>query len=394
MGKRIKTLYIEDNNGLYNPVMFKAETYLKGIMGLDYEAPLPEHLKQFPTIVDMFKNYKDWYQNTSYIIDWKKAIVESPGLDVEVCNMNNLIQYKKCLDNIKDYELIVISHIAANNGLPELTMTSEWYRKRKGKLALYIGNEYDKLSQKTEAARLLRADCVCTQLPLEAGEYLYSDCDIPIIPMPHALNPELYHPPETEERKTDIGFVGAVYMPFIGDMERTSIINYFEEHGASTGLRCDIRKVSLLRHEWAEFLRSIKGIIGAESGTYYLNDKGRLLDAAKDYNLKNRDAAFNEVFEKFYKGKPEISGKAISSRHFEPIGTKTCQILIEGNYNGILKPDTHYISVKKDLSNINDAIRRFKDDRYRNEMVERAYKYVMAEHTYKNRVESLLNFIL
>ena len=73
--------------------------------------------------------------------------------------------------------------------------------------------------------------------------------------------------------------------------------------------------------------------------------------------------------------------------------TKTCQILLEGYYNGILKADEHYISVKKDFSNLDEAVRRFKDHEFRDALVNRAYEYVAAEHTYHHRVESLLSAI-
>jgi len=131
------------------------------------------------------------------------------------------------------------------------------------------------------------------------------------------------------------------------------------------------------------------------SGTYYLNDHGKLLERAKNYNLfENPEASFSDVFDMFYKDKPRnVSGKCISSRHFEPIGTKTCQLLLEGNYNGILKPDVHYIEIKRDMSNIQDAIARFKDESRRGRMVEETYDYVMTSHTYAHRVAQLVRHV-
>ena len=85
-----------------------------------------------------------------------------------------------------------------------------------------------------------------------------------------------------------------------------------------------------------------------------------------------------------------MSGKSISSRHFEPIGTKTCQILLEGEYNGVLVPDEHYISVRKDRSNLGEAVRRFRDEGYRQAIAECAYEHVMSNHTYAHRVRSVL----
>jgi len=86
-----------------------------------------------------------------------------------------------------------------------------------------------------------------------------------------------------------------------------------------------------------------------------------------------------------------VSGKAISSRHFEPVGTKTCQILLEGNFNGILKEGEHYISVKKNFSNLKDVINVYSDHDLRNQIVERAYAYIIENHTYNQRVKTIIN---
>jgi ribosomal protein S21 len=67
---------------------------------------------------------------------------------------------------------------------------------------------------------------------------------------------------------------------------------------------------------------------------------------------------------------------------------------LEGDYNGILKADEHYISVKKDFSNIEEAIRRFKDESYRETMVRRTHEYALEEHTYDRRVQGLVRAVL
>jgi len=270
------------------------------------------------------------------------------------------------------------------------------FDRRRAPLVVFIGNEYDLLPDKIRFIRQTGAEFVCTQLPIEAGRYLYGEAaGAQIIEMPHALNPANFHLVPEKPRDIDIGFAGDIYWPFLGDRERTDIIEWFERHGAARGLRCDIRKSRLPRQEWNLFLNSCQALVGAESGTYYLNERGGVLDRARRYNLnENRAATFDEVYGRFYKGLPRgISGKCISSRHFEPIGTKTCQLLLEGNYNGILKADEHYIAIRKDLTNIDDAIERFRDAGHRTRIAERAYDFVMAEHTYRHRVEKLLRTV-
>jgi spore maturation protein CgeB len=85
-----------------------------------------------------------------------------------------------------------------------------------------------------------------------------------------------------------------------------------------------------------------------------------------------------------------VSGKSISSRHFEAIGTKTCQVLIEGHYNGILKAGEHYIPVRSDLSDIDEAVRALQDQSLCREIADRTYELAMSSHTYDHRVADVL----
>lgn len=387
----LKTLYLDANGS--GPQVIKAATILRGLLGYGDGAAPPTWAQRLPSLLALFPYLRQFYDYLSYVLDWRDAFCQAPELDVEVCNINNLLHYGRCLWRIRRYDLIVVSPAAAGDDMTVLLKTARWLARRRGKLAIVIGNEYELMDEKIAFVREVGADAVCSQLSLAAARYLYAECEpSQLISLTPALNPRFYSPSPQTPRTIDIGFIGDIYWPFIGDNERTNFIRFFEARGASFGLHCDVRTYRIPRPEWARFLQSCHGIIGAESGTYYLNDRCRLLTAARAYNLnENRQATFEEVFARFYQDQPRVvSGKAISSRHFEPIGTKTCQILLEGEYSGILKADEHYISVKKDLSNIDEAVRQFKDAAYRQAMVERAYDYVMAEHTYAHRVQTLL----
>ena len=394
MKKTIFTLYLDANSYGWKIVLF--DTVLRGIFGYrDGDRP-PQLLRRVPGVANLFSWLRDLYSPLSYIGDWREAFLESPDLNVEVCNINNLVHYGRCLRNIRNYDLIIVSHAATGDDMTVLQRTRHWFRGRNAKMAVFIGNEYDYFADKIDFIRAVGADYICGQLPHEASSYLYEGCDgSEIIDMPHALNPKVYNLLPEGRREVDVGFIGDIYKPFIGDRERTDLIEWFEAEGAGHGLFCDIRRQRVARSDWNIFLNRCHGIIGAESGTYYLNDHGKLLERAKNYNLfENPEASFSDVLDMFYKDKPRnVSGKCISSRHFEPIGTKTCQLLLEGNYNGILKPDVHYIEIKRDMSNIQDAIARFKDESRRGRMVEETYDYVMTSHTYAHRVAQLVRHV-
>jgi hypothetical protein len=387
---RIKTLIL-DANGVTWKAIF-ADTTLHGFLRI----PFDYGPSTFPSNSLAGKVIGVRNESLSYVIDWREALCEAAELNAKVCNMSNLIEYFHYLRRIGHYSLIIILHSATGDNMSILLKTAEWFKKRLGKLVVFIGNEYNLMADKIKFIRSVEADYVCSQLPFEAACWLYRDCKrSQILVLPHALNPKLYFPDPCSHRTIDIGFIGHLYHNFIGDMERTNLIQFFQRNGRGLGMSCDIRTQRLPREEWAQFLRRCRGILGAESGTYYLDRTGQIIEDVKKYAQRHPKVSFQEIYDLYFKNRQNcVSGKAISSRHFEPIGTKTCQILVEGEYNGILKADEHYIGVKKDLSNIEDVIQRFKDNSYRRSMVERAYEYVMDNHTYRHRVDTLLRAIL
>ncbi len=394
MKDRLRVLYL-DANGVGSQVIL-ADTLLRGVFGYKDGDQPPRWLRHKPSVTSLFGLLRDFNAGLSYAADWRDAFAGSPDLDVEICNINNLIHFGRCLIGIKKYDLIVVSHAAAGDDMTLLQRVAHRFHRRRSPMVVFIGNEYDLLDEKIGFLRETGCEYVCTQLPVTAGHYLYGECSgTRIVDMPHALNPKHYFPIPDACRDIDIGFIGDIYWPFIGDRDRTDVIEWFEQHGTGRGLRCDIRKARVPRDAWNQFLNRCKALIGAESGTNYLNDRGRLLAQARTYNLfDNRSASFDEVFDRFFRDQTAgVSGKCISSRHFEPIGTKTCQILLEGDYNGILEADRHYIAIRKDFSNIDDVIERFQDASFRSRMIEETYDYVLAEHTYAHRVQHLLRIV-
>ncbi len=337
----------------------------------------------------------DYWAPLSYGIDWRNAFLASSRLDVMYCDINRPHHVLSAAMAIESFDLIIVSHLALGDDVADIAPWTELLAKRRGALVSFIGNEYDLMAEKIAFLRDTRADVVCSQLSLDAAQYLYSELEHSrIISLPHALNPDVYQSSPNEKRTTDIGFIGAVYPAWVGDLERTMLLLATTEIAPLLGLTHDIRLQNLPRDAWAEFLRSTRAIIGAESGSYYLHRKGALLTEAKQWCAANPQAQFDEVEQRFFgdrAGAP--SGKTISSRHFEPIGTRTCQILLEGSYAGLLEPNEHYIPVRKDLMDLPDALRRASNEAERVEMTERAYQHVMSAHTYAHRINTLIDLL-
>jgi hypothetical protein len=391
----LSVLYLFANGA--GSLVVAVDTILRGVFGYGDGARPPRVLGRLRKVQTVFSLLRDYNERLSYLADWKEAFAAAPGLRVEVCNINNLAHYGRALLRLRTYDVVVIAHSAAGDDMTVLRKSAASFDRRRGPLVMFIGNEYDILDEKLAFIQKTGAEFICTQLPSEAAQYLYRECaGSRIVEMPHALNPRSYFKIQNGERGTDVGFRGDIYWPFVGDRERTDLIEWFEQNGAARGLTVDIQRQRVGREEWNVFLNGCRAVIGAESGTYYLNERGRLLDRARAYNLKENTAAtFDEVFRLFFAGQHrEVSGKSISSRHFEPIGARTCQILLEGHYNGILRPNEHYIPVKRDLSDIDTAIERFRDEPARHRMIEETYDYVMANHTYQHRIAKLMATVM
>jgi hypothetical protein len=386
MSERLKTLVLEADGGGWSYVA--VDTVLRGLLRSRIDtAGLPPSLR----------SSKWWrrllgprYIHLSYALDWREALCAAPALEVEVCNVNNLVDYRRRREAIRRYPLLIVLHSATGDSMGLLQATAHWFDGRQGRMAVFLGNEYDLMEEKLAFLRSTGAEFVCSQLPLEAAHWAYGECgSTRVLSLPHALNPRLYTPGPAAARTVDIGFCGDVYHPFIGDSERTDLITYIQRHGADLGLRTEVRlNARIGRTEWAQFL-------GRCWGTYYLDRYGRMIQAAKAYCRRSTGATAEEVRARFFRTPafPYVSGKTISSRHFEPIGAKTCQLLLEGHYNGILRPDEHYIPIRKDLSNVREAVQCFQDETQRTRIVERAYQYVMDQHTYAHRVQALVRAV-
>jgi hypothetical protein len=390
MGARLKTLVLEAEGSGWKEIT--ADTALLGLLRLKSYPAIPPRLRG----VRVLRGLTSRYEALAYVKDWRDALCQSQALDVQVCNITNFVDYATRLRAIRLFDLVIVLHSATGDSLKLLKSFARQFRRRRGTLIVFMGNEYELIREKVEFLRSVAADFVCTQLPLEVGRWLYANCaSTTVLAMPHALNPTIYRAPRSAARAVDIGFIGASYPPFIGDVERTRLVQTVAACARSWNLSCEIRSKNVPRAEWASFLKRSKGTLGAESGTYYLDRDGEIISRGKAFLASRPDASFDDLHAQVFANPSvkHVSGKCISSRHFEAIGTRTCQVLLEGDYNGILDPGLHYISVKKDLSDLDHAIERFKDDAHREEIAETAYEYVLDAHTYAHRVGTLLNAV-
>ena len=386
--------------------------------------------------------HADYVRVFSYYDDWLDAFREYPGFQVTTINVVDRNVGKILEPAIAVADLVVLLHSVTGDTVKYLRPLTTVLQHRRGRLLAFVGNEVNLpgtlISAKRKVLEQISPEFIATQLPLKAGQFLFGDlAKNRVLEVPHALNPGKYLPgPNYSERAIDIGTRVARYLPHLGDDDRNRIHDYFTSYGASRfGFKMDLSNERMTRGEWADFLQSCRGTVSTEAGSWYLEKDDHtvesirgwarrrekrgytlgadsilnslvecmpsfsrpVLKAIKNFGLVKHelaaanDLSFEEVHEEFFKNykKPEFYGKCISSRHFDAVGTKTCQIMFSGRFNDILVAGKHYIALERDFSNIDEVIERFTDADHWKLIVDEAYESVMDQHTYHHRLQRL-----
>ncbi|MDY7034887.1 MAG: hypothetical protein SV375_01820, partial [Thermodesulfobacteriota bacterium] len=200
------------------------------------------------------------------------------------------------------------------------------------------------------------------------------------------------------KRTIDIGYRTVWDVPYhLGKhgLLKTQIASIFQNKAYSNNLKTDISikwKDNISGFKWFKFLLSCKYTVGVLSGASMLDKDGAINARIQKYLSKHPVAGFTEVEEHCFSG---IDGNlnllAVSPRHLEACITKTCQILMEGDYEDILKPGIHYIELKKDFSNLNEILDIIKRDDMRHDITGNAYNDIVESKKYLYR--NYVNFV-
>lgn len=207
------------------------------------------------------------------------------------------------------------------------------------------------------------------------------------------------------EKTLDIGYRSWYPWPSLGRHAQLKglIGEVFAEKAPEYGLNVDISskrgagnstKDTLNGDDWYRFLLKCKYAIGVEGGASVLDYDGSVGRCTAEYLLSHVDPSFEEVEASCFPGKDgSLEYLALSPRHLECCATKTCQVLVEGEYNGVLRPGEHYIELKRDLSNVDAALESIVRDDLREQIVERTYRDIVesGRWTYESFVQTILS---
>jgi len=384
--------------------------------------------------------------------DWEDTFVNNQNLCVNVINTQALDQsvLKK---EVFESDLIVGLHsfLRTPDACVAARSASGVLNLRRGIFLTLVGDELNlhnaPMREKLDSLAAVKPDYIGTQLPIDAGKWLYEDIKAEVIPLPHGLNTRYWLTGAIPNRTFHLSGLSVRYPIYLGDNDRNRLYENFIELQQS-----DPRKYKfhisqdserrLGRDEWKALLSDSYGTISCEAGTNYLEKDDQIVNLVIDFlsekaqsngvtvvtnskllrlfhklpstlrvlikniltsNTVSRHTGidslvFNsnledEVFDRFfanYKRLP-FETKALSSRHLEAVGTQTCQLMFYGNYNGVLSQDKHYIGIAKDFSNIKDALDRLYDPGYRASITEAALSHVLQNHTLDHRLATILS---
>jgi hypothetical protein len=149
--------------------------------------------------------------------------------------------------------------------------------------------------------------------------------------------------------------------------------------------------------DWYRFLLRCRSTLGVEGGASVLDRDGSLCLRTRGYVMANPQASFEEVRTACFadhEGSLELF--ALGPRHLEACATRTCQLLVEGQYQGVLRAGIDYIAIARDFSNLPDVLAQARDHERLQAVAESAYRRVVGsgQYTYGGFVRSVEESII
>lgn len=237
-------------------------------------------------------------------------------------------------------------------------------------------------------------DLLLTCVSPESLRKVYPEQNLPGLRFLHTLTgyvsdelrQETYR--QDDDRPIDIGYRGSIQPNSFGRLayEKQSIGEVFEQICNERGMTHDISsrwEDRFAGADWFKFLGGLKGVLGVESGASIFDFDGEVEHSCDRYISQNPGASFEEIHAAVLAPhENNVSYNQISPRHFEAAACRTVQIMYEGEYSGIFQPNRHYLSLKRDLSNLNSVLERLMDRAERLRLTEAAYEDIIMNDTF------------
>lgn len=329
----------------------------------------------------------------SYQLGWPQALAGSPHFACRAFNLadrclTDTVGFLKDLYADRPDAVVMLHSVFSNQNF--LRRGLFWAVAASPAPKVYfIGNEYKAMPEKMAFSRRLGLALFITQSNDPEVLQLYRQalgCPVESIPNT-GFDPAVFRPSAPlAGRPIDIGYRSFPGPWYLGNREKEEIAEYFQLHAKDLGLRAEISMSTEDRFDppgYAAFMNRCRGQIGTESGGDYFDLGDETRNRVNAYQKAHPQAGWDEVRATFFDKIPTgVKMRIISGRQVEAAACKTAQVLFEGDYNGYLVADEHYIPLAKDFGNVDEVMRKFRDDAFCQRMVDNAYDVAMSEFTY------------
>jgi hypothetical protein len=302
-----------------------------------------------------------------------------------------------CETDLNDFDVVMIHYSVRVSVLDGSYMLSQAYieaiKKFGGYKILFLQDEYEGTNIAKFWITCLGIHAVYTCVPEAYIEQVYPRLQFPsvdFIPIltgyvSNGLLRSKYK--HLDARKTLIGYRGRALPYWYGSLgqEKLNIGIQVKAFCVKKGLKVDIEWEESKRiygDAWYTFLASSRATLGTESGANIFDYDGSVR-ATLEAKLKEKPGlTYESIAEEYIVPYETIRMNQISPKMFEAIALRTALILFEGEYSGVLEADRHYISLKKDFSNLELVISKVQDDDFIEKLTERAYTDIIESNRY------------
>jgi hypothetical protein len=342
------------------PAFFRANVLLLYDVNSTHVNTLHEHLSSFA----LFSRHNVFYSNATGMARCKTALANFDAVVIHYSVRVNLLDHlsPSFANALKDYA---------------------------GLKVLFIQDEYDTTEIARDAIERLGIHTVFTCVPPEWIPSIYPPerfAHVDFIPTLTGYVPLSQHAAgkPLAERGVLIGYRGRALPYWYGELgqEKQQIGQRMRQECERRGLAIDIEwddRHRIYGEGWYEFLGNARATLGTESGSNVFDDSGSIKSAVEAALAREPELSYEQAKQRFLAGKEgPVRMNQISPKIFEAIASRTALILYEGSYSGVVEPGRHYISLKKDFSNVDSVLARVQDDRFLAELTERAYQEIVA----------------
>ncbi|MBL4819361.1 MAG: hypothetical protein JKY98_00010 [Gammaproteobacteria bacterium] len=283
---------------------------------------------------------------------------------------------------------------------------TESYRSAVMKFAglkiLSVQDEYDRTDHLKREIHALGFDVVLTTVPQHQIELVYPKEEFPNVTFVTVLTgyvadwnlEQKGKIVPLQDRPIAIGYRGRNIGVRYGQLgfDKYEIGRRMKEVCAERDICTDIEMDAESRiygEDWPRFIRSCRTMLGSESGSNVFDFDGEVEREFSGLMCDDPDAsAYLKTLAPMEE--PFDIGQ-ISPRVFECAVSRTPMVLYEGSYSGAIEPGEHYISLKKDFSNIEQVLDSVNNIKLLSEMAERSFKHLIlsGDYTYRSFVGSI-----